>query len=283
MNSEAILIALMISLSAFLGIILFIRITKMLFTIYRENFLTSVDRGLQDVLLYMDPRQLFTLQMLLILISFPIMLLVFNAAIAIVVVATILALPRFILPMMKKNRNAKLILQLPDTLSSLSASLRSGLNLIQSLQQIVKNQPAPISQEFAQVLIEYRMGKDLNDSLDALANRVEREELLIMNSSIKIARAVGGNLSDTLDALAETLREKARLEGRIQALTSMGKAQAWVATFFPVVVGYLLYRMEPVAVGKLFTTMGGWMALATALALVVLANLIIRKLVNIDV
>ncbi|PCJ15535.1 MAG: hypothetical protein COB04_13040 [Gammaproteobacteria bacterium] len=283
MNLEILSIVLLASLCLFLGGYVAARIFRNLFSIYRENFLESVDRGLQDILLYMNPKQLFVIQMSIMVLIMPIIFFTFNAYVMIGVVVAILALPRFLLPMMKNHRNNLLIAQLPDTLSSLGSSLRSGLNLVQALQQIVKNQPQPISQEFAQVLIEYRMGKDLNDSLDSFADRTGREEFVILNSSIKIARAVGGNLSTTLDALSETLREKAKLEGKVNALTSMGRAQGWVATILPVFMGYAMYRMEPSAMGKLFTTLGGWIWLSIAITLIVMATITIRKMVNINV
>ena len=283
MNTQTLLIAFLAATTIFLSAIISIRIFRGLFIIYRENFLESVDRGLQDILLYMDPRQLFIIQMSVIALSIPIIFFAFNVYIMAGIIGTILALPRILLPVLKRQRNNMLIAQLPDTLSSLGSSLRSGLNLVQALQQVVKNQPQPISQEFAQVLIEYRMGKDLNDSLDAFADRTQREEFVILNSSIKIARAVGGNLSNTLDALSETLREKAKLEGRVQALTSMGKAQGWVATVLPIFIGYALYRMEPLAMSKLFTTLGGWIWLSIAIGLILMAAFTIRKMVNINV
>ena len=283
MNQETLLISLLVASALFLGALIAIRIFRDFFIIYRENFLESMDRDLQDILLYMDPKQLFLMQISILALAIPVILFIFNVYILAVFILLMLLLPRIILPIMKNKRNDLLIAQLPDTLSSLGASLRSGLNLVQGLQQIVKNQPQPISQEFAQVLIEYRMGKDLNDSLDAFAERTGREEFVILNSSIKIARAVGGNLSNTLDALSETLREKAKLEGRVQALTSMGRAQAWVATFLPVVVAYGFYRIEPAAMMKLFTTLGGLIWLSIALILVTLGALMIRKMVNINV
>ena len=283
MNQETLIISLLVASSLFLGALITIRIFRNFFILYRENFLESMDRDLQDILLYMDPKQLFLMQTSLIALTMPITLFLFNAYIMATVIITIILLPRIVLPIMKNKRNDLLIAQLPDTLSSLSASLRSGLNLVQGLQQIVKNQPQPISQEFAQVLIEYRMGKDLNDSLDAFADRTGREEFVILNSSIKIARAVGGNLSNTLDSLSDTLREKAKLEGRVKALTSMGRAQAWVATILPIAIGYVLYRMEPAAMMKLFTTLGGWIWLSIIVVLITLGALTIRKMVNINV
>ena len=184
---------------------------------------------------------------------------------------------------MKKRRSDEFIEQLPDALSSISSSLRSGLNLVKSFQQVVKNQPQPLAQEFAQVLVEYRVGTDLNDSLDDLAKRIDRQDILLMNSAIKISRSVGGNLAETLETLSKTLREKSKVEGKIKALTSMGQAQGTLATFFPVFIGYVFYKIEPAAMGMMFTTVLGWICLAIMFVMILMAYFMIQKIVNVDV
>ena len=161
--------------------------------------------------------------------------------------------------------------------------MRSGLNLVKSIQQVVKNQPNPIAQEFAQIMVEYRVGNDLNDSLDQLADRIGRSEVVLMNSAIKISRAVGGNLADTLDILAKTLREKSKVEGKIKALTSMGKAQGRLATAFPIFMGYVFYKLEPQAMGLLFTSTLGHIWLGCMVGMAVLGSIFIKKVVTVDV
>lgn len=272
-----------ISLAAALGGIVFCLVVYQLANIYQQNFLREVDRGLQDILLYMDPRQLLQALLLSLVIIIPVSLYLFNTIITVIVTVAVLGAPKLILPMLRKRRHKLFAEQLPDTLASMATAMRSGLNLVQALQQVVKNQPAPISQEFAQVLLEYRVGQDLVDSLESLQQRIPREELILVNSAIKIARKVGGNLSETFEALADTIREKMKIEGRINALTAMGRAQGWLAVFFPVVMAYAFYKLEPIAMTKLFTTLGGWIWLAIMLVMISIASLLIRKIVNIDV
>lgn len=272
-----------ITLASALGGAVFCLITYQLLKIYQENFLNEVDRGLQDILLYMNPNQLLYALALLLILFFPISIYLFKLPITIFLSAIILFSPRIVLPILRKRRQKKIIEQLPDTLISMATAMRSGLNLVQALQQVVKNQSPPISQEFAQVLLEYRVGQDLVDSLEALHTRVPREELVLVSSAIKIARQVGGNLSETLDSLADTLREKLKIEGRINALTAMGKAQGLLAVLFPIVMGYLFYKLEPVAITRLFITVGGLIWLSIMIVMVILAAILIRKVVDIDV
>jgi len=255
------------------------RVVSELFAIYRANFLRSVDKGLRDVVLVVDPGQLLIITLVAAAIVGPIIYLFFNVFFAAAVVVAVMFLPGRVLKLMKQQRSDKFAQQLPDALAAMAASLRAGLNLSKAFQQVVKNQPAPISQEFAQVLVEYRVGNDLNDSLDDMCKRIGKQELVLMNSAIKISRTIGGNLADTFDALANTLREKMKVEGKIRSITSMGRSQAIMATFFPIGIGLVFAKMEPVAMTKLFTTPLGLMFVGVMAGMMMMARLLIKRVV----
>lgn len=260
-----------------------VRIAQQVFALYKKSFYTQVDKGLRDVVVMMEPSQVFSVTVIAALILGPLSYFLANLFFSITVVAVILIAPSYVLRVMKDRRSDKFVQQLPDALSALSSAMRSGLNLVKSIQQVVKNQPQPLAQEFAQVMVEYRVGTDLNDSLDEMAKRIDRQEIVLMNSAIKISRAVGGNLADTLQTLSSTLREKTKVEGKIKALTSMGKAQGTMATLFPVFIGYVFYKIEPVAMGMLFTSRLGLIWLGVMIAMAVMAYLMIKKIVTIDI
>lgn len=283
LGENVLFIAALASVFFFIAFFIISRLGSDLFVIYKQNFLKSVGKGLRDVIVLMDPTLLFSLTLIVAIVAAPVLFFMFGWIVALTVVVILFLLPKQILAMMKKKRADLFLKQLPDALASMGASLRAGLNLTKAMQQIVKNQPAPISQEFAQVLVEYRVGNDLNDSLDDLANRIGHPELALMNTAIKISRSVGGNLGNTLDALANTLREKAKVEAKINAITSMGRAQAMMAMLFPFGMGILFYNLEPRALGKLFTTPLGWIWLSIMIGMMILARLLIKKVVTIDV
>lgn len=260
-----------------------VQLGQQLFKIYRKRLYKQVDQGLRDVVVMMEPEQIFTITLIVIVLLGPVVFFLTNVVVTTTFIILAVVAPGIVLRIMKRKRSDKFISQLPDALAAMSSAMRSGLNLVKSIQQVVKNQPQPLAQEFAQVLVEYRVGTDLNDSLDALAMRIDRQEVVLMNSAIKISRAVGGNLADTLETLSKTLREKSKVEGKINALTSMGKAQGMMAALFPVFIGYVFYKIEPFAMGLLFTSKLGliWLSVMTAMAL--MAYLLIRKIVTVDI
>lgn len=271
------------SLGFFFLSIVVINISRQLFALYKRVFISQVDKGLRDVVLMMEPSQVFTITVLTAVVLGPLLYVLTNLIFAVSVVAFVLVAPGYVLKVMKNKRSDKFVGQLPDALAAMSSALRSGMNLVKTLQQVVKNQPNPLAQEFAQVLVEYRVGTDLNESLDGMAARIDRQEVVLMNSAIKISRAVGGNLADTLETLSKTLREKIKVEGKINALTSMGRAQGTLATFFPVIIGYVFFKIETDAMLMLFTTRLGMIWLGIMLAMAAMAYVLIRKIVSVDI
>lgn len=271
------------SLGFFFLSIVVINISRQLFALYKRVFISQVDKGLRDVVLMMEPSQVFTITVLTAIVLGPVLYVLTNLIFAVSVVAFVLVAPGYVLKVMKNKRSDKFVGQLPDALAAMSSALRSGMNLVKTLQQVVKNQPNPLAQEFAQVLVEYRVGTDLNESLDGMAARIDRQEVVLMNSAIKISRAVGGNLADTLETLSKTLREKIKVEGKINALTSMGRAQGTLATFFPVIIGYVFFKIETDAMLMLFTTRLGMIWLGIMLAMAAMAYILIRKIVSVDI
>jgi tight adherence protein B len=194
-----------------------------------------------------------------------------------------IASPRVGVAALRKRRSRRFIYQLPDALLALASAMRAGSNLTKGLELLCTRQPPPLSQEFTIVLAEYRVGRALADSLSDLRKRIDSPELDLMRTAMNVSRRVGGNLADTLEALAKTLQEKAHLEAKIDALTSMGRAQGWVVGLLPLFIGLVLYQQQPERMSLLFNAWYGWAVLGVVAAMMTIAVWMIRKIVNIDV
>ena len=165
------------------------------------------------------------------------------------------------------QRRKRFVYQLPDALLALASALRAGCTLSRGLELMAERQPAPLSQEFTIVLAEYRVGRPLAESLDDMHRRIGAPELQLMNTAVNVSRRVGGNLADTLESLARTLQEKAHVEAKIDALTSMGRAQGWVVGLLPIFIGVVLYQQQPERMSLLFTQWYGWIVLGVVAAM----------------
>jgi tight adherence protein B len=251
---------------------------------WRSSFLETAKLSLEDLFLFVDPRTLFRANVAaFVLLPLVVWVLTRSAPIALAAGVAGAAFPRIAWIVMRRRRRYKLVAQLPDGLSMMVGSLRAGSGLVQALNMVVQECAAPLSQELSLLLREQRLGLAIDESLRAMAKRLQMEEIDLFVSALTIAKEVGGNLSETLDRLASTLRTKAAMEGKISALTSQGKLQGVVVGLLPLLLGSVLYVLDPEAMLPMFTTWYGWCVMAAVFVMLLLGAFFIRKIVTIDV
>lgn len=244
----------------------------------------TAEVNLEDMFLFIDPQRLFMFNVLaLVLLPLLMLLITGDILIAAIVFLTVMVVPFYIYKSMKRRRLRTFEQQLPDALTMVSGSLSAGASLTMALEGLIKEQPAPLSQEFRLFLREHRIGVDFETSLRNMERRLPIPDFLMFGAAMRISREVGGNLGETLDTLASTLRRKAAMEGKIESLTSQGKMQGYVMTGLPIFLGALLAFLEPEAMSKLFTTPIGWGTITLVLIMETLGFLFIRKVTHIDV
>jgi tight adherence protein B len=251
--------------------------------LYRSSFITNIGSRLTRSFVLTNPRSLFLLSLGCAALGAVAGHALLGPAGAVVATLVSLTGPWLFARQVTIRRRKRFVYQLPDALLALASALRAGCTLSRGLELMADRQPAPLSQEFTMVLAEYRVGRPLAESLDDMHRRIGASELQLMNTAVNVARRVGGNLADTLESLARTLQEKAHVEAKIDALTSMGRAQGWVVGLLPIFIGAVLYQQQPARMSLLFTEWYGWIVLGVVAAMMTVAAWMIRKIVNIDV
>jgi tight adherence protein B len=251
---------------------------------YKETFTNTASGNMADMFLFVDPNMLFMMNIVAIAILPSLTWLVFRdipSTSAVLVI--VILLPSMFYKSMRKKRLKRFEVQLPDGLTMVSGSMRAGASLNIALESLVKEMPAPLSQEFELFLKEQRLGVDFDDSMTKMEERIPLQDFAMLVTALRINREVGGNLAETMETLAQTLRLKASMEGKIDSLTAQGKLQGIVMTGLPVLLGVLLNIMEPEAMSKLWTTTIGWAILALIIVMLAMGYFMIRKITSIDV
>ncbi len=251
---------------------------------YQSVFKETATGNLDDMFLFIDPQQLFIANVVALVLA-PLLayLMTGDFPIALLVFGLLIVVPLWVYKRMRKNRLKKFEQQLPDVLVMISGALASGSSLNMALQSVMLEQEAPISQEFMLFVREQRIGVDFDASLRNMERRIPLLDFSMFTAAMRISREVGGDLGEVLSTLADTLRRKSSMEGKIDSLTAQGRMQGIVMTGLPVLLGGLLFALEPEAMSKLFTTPMGWGLLSVIVVMEVLGYIFISKITSIDV
>lgn len=192
-------------------------------------------------------------------------------------------LPKFYRDRRRKARISKLNAQLPEALTMISNSLKAGFGLLQAMSSTADQMSHPISTELSRTIHEMNIGSSAEVALLALTERSESYDFDIVVTAILVQRTVGGNLGEILDTVAETMRERIRIRGEIQTLTSQQKLTGIVLGLIPLGVGLLFQLMSPGYITPLFTTFAGKGMLVTAVILETIGVMIIQRILDIEV
>lgn len=207
-----------------------------------------------------------------------------GAVILSLLLGAVLAAGPFFYVINKRNqRFNKFEQELPETLDLMVSALRAGHSLVSALNLAANESPDPIGQEFRITFDEQNYGLELKTAMSNLAERVPLQDLKIVITAILIQKESGGNLAEVFDKTAYVIRERFRLKRQVRVHTAQGRLTGWILSLLPVVLGVLLYMINPESMSLLWTRPIGVKLLYLSAAMTTTGALIIRKIVNMDV
>lgn len=178
------------------------------------------------------------------------------------------------------RRRAAFAEQLDDSLQLMSGSLRAGHSLLQALDSVAREAEEPTSAEFSRVINETRVGRDLGETLEETADRMQSQDLVWIAQAIAINREVGGNLAEVLDGVGATIRERNQVRRQVEALAAEGKLSAVVLTGLPLAIVAFLGVTNPSYVAAFTQSLLGWALVVAAVVMLVVGSLWMRKVVS---
>lgn len=173
--------------------------------------------------------------------------------------------------------------QLTDALGSMSNALRAGFSISQAFESVAESDMHPISDEFALLLQQMRVGMSFDDALASLDKRIGSDDLTLVVTAIDIARRTGGNLTEIFDSISDTIRARMRIERKIRTLTAQGRLQGIIVSLMPFFLCGVMTVMKPGMMIPFLTSLNGIVCLAGASVMVMIGWIIIRKIVTIKV
>jgi tight adherence protein B len=173
--------------------------------------------------------------------------------------------------------------QLGDTLTLLSNAIKAGYSFAQAIDTVAKNAVPPIADEFGRAVREMNLGGSPDEALQNITKRVASPDFDLVATAYSIHRTVGGNLAEILDNISYTIRERVRIKGEIATLTAQARASGTLITFLPIVLAVFMYFVTPTYFRPMFENFIGWVLIAIGVFMIFVGNLIIRRVVAIEV
>src|SRR6266403_2292537 len=176
----------------------------------------------------------------------------------------------------------QLFRQLPDTIQLVTSTVRSGLPVNEAFRIISRQMPQPTAGQFAIVCSEVTLGRPPEEAVEAVYRRTRVVEYGMFAMTLAVQLKSGGGLSETLQTLGDTVTQRVALAARAKALAAEVIFSAKALSYAPLIVGGLLYWINPQSVDLLFYDPTGNMLLAYAAASVLIGNLVIRWMIRRD-
>ena len=181
------------------------------------------------------------------------------------------------------SRRKAFVQQLELVLRMLASALRAGLGLRQAMISVTEEVAEPARGELTRVIGQTNIGISIYDALDALANRMPSNEMLITVRTIRAQSQTGGDLAKILEKVANTIRDRRRIHQKIRALTAEGRASGYIIAALPPLLGIVISLTQHEMARSLFRTQIGHITLGTVVLLEAAAAFTISRILKFDI
>jgi tight adherence protein B len=198
----------------------------------------------------------------------------------------VLAVVGYVLPALYlRNRRGRRLRMfeagLPRAMELIANSMKAGQSVSQALSAVTDNASPPLSEEFGLARREVELGASVDNALTSMVKRMGSTDLRLMVMVITIQHAVGGDLPAILTTLADTMRQRAEMREEVLAATAQSRASSLIITLLPVTAAAFLYFIVPDYFRPMFINPVGWVMIGIAAGLLIIGNVIIRRITKI--
>lgn len=192
-----------------------------------------------------------------------------------------LGVPRWIVGFFRKRRFRRFTNEFPNAVDVIVRGIRAGLPVGDCLRVIATEAREPVRTEFRIIVDQQQgLGLPLPDAVARLPERVPLPEANFFAIVITIQQRAGGNLAEALGNLSRILRERAKMKGKIKAMSMEAKASAWIIGALPVFVMAITYFTSPRYIMLLFSDPIGNVILGCAAVWMAIGVFIMRRMID---
>jgi tight adherence protein B len=191
-------------------------------------------------------------------------------------------IPPLVVAYLQRRRQTQFNDQLASMLQLLSNSLKTGYAIDRALETVATKSQPPVSTEFERVATEVTLGTSVEDALSSLLLRIDSPDLEFIVTAILLHIRVGGNLAEVLDNISDTLRDRLQTKRDMSVLTAQSRASASIITGLPILLALGLYVFVPGYYAPMTSTWVGYVLLGFAAFMVLIGNLLIRRMTALE-
>jgi len=189
--------------------------------------------------------------------------------------------PTFLYKRFRHRRLERLESHLPDALSIMVSSVRSGRSLPQALSSVGEKMSGPIEEEFKLMAREYQDGgMSLEGVLERAKARVPVESFRMVCSALIINSNRGGDVLHILERMSDSIRELQKLKKKLKTETAEVRAQEKIILIITPAFGLLICAFDADIPRLLFGTVPGNVLLVIVASLQTLAVWWVRRIVK---
>jgi tight adherence protein B len=185
-----------------------------------------------------------------------------------------------VLTVMIKRRRKLFMVQMPQTVDLIARSLQAGHPVTTAISVAARQMPDPIGPELAEVMAEINFGLDRDAAFRNLLLRFPLTELRLLVASLEVTRETGGNIAEVLLKLSETMRAKAQLRKKVQAISAEGRLTLLVVSALPPIVALGITAFRPGYYSEVASDPLFWPLMSGPPILILIGALIISRMIN---
>jgi tight adherence protein B len=152
--------------------------------------------------------------------------------------------------------------------------------MLRAMDSVAQEAGSPTAEEFTRLINETRVGRDVGEALDEIAERTACQDFAWVAQAIAIHREVGGNLAEVLDAVGNTIRERNAIRRQVKALAAEGKLSAIVLMALPFGIVGFISMTNPGYLAGFTESLAGYVMMAVAVVMLTVGGLWLKNTVK---
>lgn len=182
----------------------------------------------------------------------------------------------------EERRQLALREEVPEALRAMNACFRSGLSLMQTLEQTASQIGGQIGGLFEAAAKRLEMGAPASEALAVIERQRGVPELAFAAVALEVQHQSGGSIGPVLEAAQDSVEGELDLLRSLKVQTAQAKLSARVVTVMPFILVALFSLMSPGFLSPFFESLPGMALLAVALVMEAAGVLVVRRMLKVD-